>query len=100
MRENMHTTMPDDSPLIISVHGMSKYARDNYNITPALHALIKHLYSQYPRSVVVLFGNPYSTYLFPDAPCLLCGYEDEYEAHDAMVKIVSGSLVARGILPV
>jgi beta-N-acetylhexosaminidase len=96
----LHTYDLHTKPLLISVHGMSKYARDQYSMTPALLTLIQKACRLAHTSIVIVFGNPYSTALLPDAPCLLCGYEDEHEAHDAVISILLGTLPTRGRLPI
>jgi len=100
LHTTLHTHICADTTALISVHGMSKYARDQYGMIPALLELIRTACALTPRSIVILLGNPYSTTLLPDAPCLLCGYEDEKEAHDAVTKILIGALPARGKLPI
>ena len=96
----LHTYNLRTTPLIISVHGMSKYAHDTYGMTSELLKLIESACRKSTNCIVILFGNPYSTTLLPDVPCLLCGYEDETEAHDAVAKILVGTLPPQGRLPV
>lgn len=89
-----------DTPLIISVHSTSRYARDTYGISTQLADQITQLCRTHPQTILVLFASPYSVSFFKDAPCIICAYEDEHAAHEATVDIITGNKQAVGKMPI
>lgn len=87
-------------PLIISIHGTSKYARDNYGIRQEYANYVAQLSARVTQCILVLFANPYSIAYVPKLPCILCAYEDEPEAQRAVGNSICGILACQGILPV
>ncbi len=92
--------MPPDMPLIITVHGTSRYARDRYGISTQVANQITDLCRTHPHTILVLFASPYSVSFFQDAPCIICAYEDEHAAHGATVDIITGNKLAVGKMPI
>jgi beta-N-acetylhexosaminidase len=87
------------SVVVVAVHDMNALRSKNYGVSYATANLINYL-SKKTKVVVCAFGNPYGLRLFSEANQLLCGYEDEPEAHRAVAQILFGALPAKGKLPV
>lgn len=94
------TSLPQDTPLIITLAGTSKYAKDQYGIDRTTRNFIDQLARSHPRTLLVLFANPYAVTFFKTVPSLICAYEDEPEAHEAVAKILIGDAYPLGLLPV
>ncbi|MDP5139898.1 MAG: serine hydrolase, partial [Spirosomaceae bacterium] len=85
--------------VVIGIHDTNSIRSRNYGMTPATVSLINSL-SESTKVVVCMFGNPYGLRLFNSSEYLVCGYEDEPEAHQAVAQVLFGALPARGTLPV
>lgn len=85
--------------VVVGIHDTNSIRSRNYGMTPATVSLINRLQSK-TKVVVCMFGNPYGLRLFDDSEHLVCGYEDEPEAHRSVAQVLFGALPARGTLPV
>ncbi len=61
--------------VVISLHGLSKYASRGYGITNGMKQLVSSL-SLSNKVTLVLFGNPYALEYFPDPSAILLAYDD------------------------
>lgn len=85
--------------VVIGVHDMNSVRSRNYGVSPSTIRLIERL-SKQTRVIVCAFGNPYGLRLFNTPSALICGYEDEPEAHRAIAPILFGGISAKGKLPI
>lgn len=85
--------------VVIGVHDMNALRSRNYGVSPSTLNLIERL-SKQTKVIVCAFGNPYGLRLFTTPQVLICGYEDEPEAHRAIAPIVFGGTTAKGKLPI
>lgn len=85
--------------VVVGVHDTNSLRSRNYGMTPATEKLISELQKS-TKVIVCMFGNPYGLRNFDDSKYLICGYEDEPEAHRAVAQVLFGAIPARGILPV
>jgi beta-N-acetylhexosaminidase len=89
-----------DNPIIITLHGMNKLAREQYGITETIQSAIKKIYAHNTHVILVIFGNPYSASLFKYLPGIICAYQDDVCAQMAATEILLGTLEAKGKLPI
>lgn len=89
--------------VVISLHGLSKYASRGYGIYSGMKQLVASI-SNSNNTVLVLFGNPYALESFPDPSAVLLAYDDDelYQKNAALAlcgqNSISGKLtVSSGI---
>lgn len=97
---NLIEQLPTNCTLIIALHGMNRLARENYGITQTLQENIKQIHAHNAKTMLVIFGNPYSCTLFDYVPGLICAYQDDVDAQISAADILLGRLQATGKLPV
>lgn len=85
--------------VIVGVHGMHNLDSRNFGVVPETINIIRELQKQ-TKVVVCVFGNPYSLKLFDEFETVICGFEDEPEAHIAVANIIFGINGATGKIPV
>lgn len=85
--------------VVVSIHRISNSPYAHFGIGYALEDFIKRLEKK-TRVIVCAFGNPYSLKYFAEASTIVCGYEDEKDAHTAVAEVLFGRLPAKGKLPV
>lgn len=85
--------------IIIALHGMSRFAQDNYGLTDKIIHLINALCIK-KDVILVIFGNPYSLKNFTNASTVICAYEDDKDAQIGAAKVVLGTIRAEGKLPI
>ncbi len=90
------------SLIIVGITNMSQYPAKNFGITPKmLHFL--HLVMASSRTVVTIFGNPFSLNKIPDiekADGLVLTYEDNPLIQNLAAQLIFGAFGAQGALPV
>ena len=86
--------------LIISMHALNKRDNISYGLSNALIESIKSI-SPTQNSILLLFGTPYSLKLLhTTALTIIVGYENDSDAHDAVLNILFGKKEAHGTLPI
>ncbi|UBM57222.1 serine hydrolase [Marinilongibacter aquaticus] len=85
--------------MIVSVHDMNSLRRRNFGVSPSTIDFIEAL-SKKTHVIVCTFGNPYGLMLYDKFPNLICGYEDQPEAYQALAEVLFGGLSSQGKLPV
>jgi len=98
-RQALQSRMRPETPLLVSLHNLSKSPAGRHGITPSLVDWLKRLSDRQPV-VVLVFGTPYSLAQLDDLPTLVCGYEDRAIAHRACGKALAGRTPFLGRLPV
>ena len=85
--------------VILGVHEMHNLDSRNFGVVPETIKIIRELQKQ-TKVIVCVFGNPYSLKLFDEFETVICGFEDEAEAHRAVANIIFGINGASGKIPV
>lgn len=85
--------------IIIAIFGLN-YGPAPFGIRTHVQNFINRVCQEHPKTVIVLFGNPYALSLFPKAPALIAAYEDHPSAQEAAANVIIGALKPDGILPV
>ncbi len=85
--------------VVVSLHGMTPYARSQYGVSNATLRLLDDLRKR-TRVVLVVFGNPYSLGLFDDIDWVLEAYEENETTQDLAAQALFGVFGVRGRLPV
>lgn len=93
-------TCIDADVVIVGVYGMNKWADRHYGIDPQLHDLLAHVQAAGKRTILVLFGTPYSIAYFDSTHTIIMAYEDDPCAQCAAARVIGGGLQPRGRLPV
>lgn len=92
----------DYDTLILCVHQMNYWIRDNYRFTSTLRSVINRFAKKH-KVILCLMGNPYAfrSYTFTDAPrALIVAYERNQMAEISVAKAIFGSIPFQGRLPV
>ena len=85
--------------VLISLHDMSSYARQNFGISQSSIDLIEKL-NQKTKVILVLFGSPYSLKYFDRIGHVLVANEENQTAQDLAAQALFGAFPIRGRLPV
>ncbi len=85
--------------VIIGLHDMSSYARDNFGLSVSQRTLIEKLQEK-TKVVLVVFGNPYSLKYFDKIDWVLQAYESNEHAQDLAAQALFGAFSIQGRLPV
>ncbi|MEN9684968.1 MAG: hypothetical protein RLZZ28_754 [Bacteroidota bacterium] len=84
--------------VIAGLHNFSRRPANNFGISnPAIY-LINGL--QQPKTITLVFGNPYALKNVAGAPNLIACYEDDAVVQEAAFALLEGRAQARGKLPV
>jgi len=86
--------------VVLSVHNINKKSANKLDVGYNVQNFVKRLEQKAQKVVVCVFGNPYSLKYFPEATALVCGYEDDPDAYQAMARVLFGKISAMGKLPV
>lgn len=86
--------------VVLSVHDINKKSANKLEVGYNVQNFVKRLEQKAQKVVVCVFGNPYSLKYFPEPAALICGYEDDPTAYQAMARILFGEIPAVGKLPV
>jgi len=88
--------------LIIGLHNMTGYPADSFHLSRQGLQIVDTL-SKVTRTILVVFGNPYSMKLIPGlihSESILLAYQDFPETELAAAEVIFGGIPARGQLPV
>lgn len=85
--------------VVIGVHNYSRRPQGNYGLSVPSVQLISGLL-QLPKSVLMMFGNPYALKNFCTAKNSLLCYEDDVYTQQAAFEILTGKQSPQGKLPV
>lgn len=85
--------------LLISVHPGSRLATKEFGITQQSIQLIRQI-SKSKKTIISVFGNPYSLQLFGGLSSVVMAYEDDLMVHDLCVQALFGARSFTGKLPV
>jgi beta-N-acetylhexosaminidase len=75
--------------VIVAVHQINKYPKDNYGITSDLCSLVSQLKDK-TRVLMVCFGNPYSMRNFPGMESTVFAFGDDEAYHKSAAKTIWG----------
>lgn len=85
--------------VLVSLHGMSQRASQNYGISRNAISFVNALNKQVPV-ILVAFGNAYSLRNFDEVDCVLTTYEDGDDVEDLAAQALFGAFAVQGRLPV
>lgn len=85
--------------VVVGVHNYSRRPQGNYGLSVPSVQLISGLL-QLPKSVLMMFGNPYALKNFCTAKNSLLCYEDDVYTQQAAFEILTGKQSPQGKLPV
>ena len=86
--------------VVLSVHDINKKSANKLEVGYNVQNFVRRLEQKAQKVVVCVFGNPYSLKYFPEPNALICGYEDDPTAYQAMARVLFGEIPAVGKLPV
>lgn len=84
--------------IIVGLHNYSRRPANNFGLSAASVYLLNAL--QQPKTLTVVFGNPYALKNIATAPNLVEAYEDDEVIQAAAVDLIAGRIQAKGKLPV
>jgi beta-N-acetylhexosaminidase len=86
--------------IIIAVGDMNTNISKNFGISGNLLNFVKQMRSKNKKTVVILFGTPYSLDFFADTDTCIVAYEDVPVMQEAIFDLLCGRLQATGKLPI
>ncbi|HUM52707.1 MAG TPA: glycoside hydrolase family 3 N-terminal domain-containing protein, partial [Chitinophagales bacterium] len=85
--------------VIVDVQDMSRFAAKNFGITENSKTFLYQLNKQ-NKTILTVFGTPYSLKYFQDFNNVIVGFNEEEEAESITAQIIFGARGADGFLPV
>ncbi len=85
--------------VIVSLHGMSQHARNNFGLKDSTLDFLKSLREE-TDVVLVIFGNPYSLRFFDDFDKVIVAYDDDRLTQNITAQALFGAIPFKGRLPV
>jgi beta-N-acetylhexosaminidase len=85
--------------VVIGLHNVGRYPANNFGLSSAGIELVNKLQQQ-TKSVLFVFGNPYSIKNFCNSTNLIACYEDDPITQNSAVDMLEGKLKYHGHLPV
>lgn len=98
-RQSLLQTLSGQEIVIVGLHNMSQYARNNFGLNQSTLDFLYQL-NQQTKVVLCVFGNPYSLKYFDRFEWVLCSYNDEELTQDLSAQALFGANAFRGRLPV
>ena len=86
---NMVSKLEVYDMVIVAVHQINKYPKDNYGITLDLCSLVSQLKDK-TRVTIVCFGNPYSMINFPNLNTTVFAFGDDEPYYNAAAETIWG----------
>lgn len=93
--------LPKGTVLVGSLHKLNRYPgeKEQYGYADGQLQVIRYLAAQ-KQSLLLLYGVPYLSNHFCNAPALLIAYEDQAAFQNNIIRILEGVIGANGTLPV
>ncbi len=85
--------------VLLDIQNMSRFASKNYGTTTPEISFIQQVLEQ-NKTILTVFGSPYSLKYFQYAGTILCAYSEDKEAQEIAAQILFGARGAEGTLPV
>ncbi len=92
-------TFKDKDIVIVSLHGLNKYIKQNFGLSQQTIQFINQLSLQ-TKVILVSFNSPYALKNFDKANWLLQAYEDDATMQDLAAQSLFGAIGINGKLPV
>ena len=89
----------DTDTVIVALFTLNSDPQLNFGITPNARIIIERL-ANTKKIILVMCGSPYALKLFEHIPTIVVAYEDDPDAQEAAAKVITGSLIPSGRLPV
>lgn len=86
--------------IVMSVHKITSNPQEAYGVPSEALQLLDSLRQLGKRTVVCLFGTPYSLNVIPEADAIIVGYEADQYAQEVAAQIVFGSVNSMGQLAI
>jgi len=86
--------------VVVALHKVNGRAQDNYGIPAGTHQLLDSLVSLGKKTVICVFGNPYSLDTLPKTDAVILGYDNDPAAQEAAAQIILGRQNSTGMLAV
>jgi beta-N-acetylhexosaminidase len=84
--------------VIVGLHNYSRRPANNFGLSGASVYLLNGL--QQPKTITLVFGNPYALKNMASAPNLVACYEDDEVIQSAAADLLAGTIQPKGKLPV
>lgn len=85
--------------VIVGLMGMNNKSSEKYGLSQAALDFLAQLQKR-QKTVVTVFGNPYSLKYFDASTHLLCAYDEDTLMQKAVPQVIFGAIKADGLLPV
>ncbi|MDR3623818.1 MAG: glycoside hydrolase family 3 N-terminal domain-containing protein [Chlamydiales bacterium] len=86
------------STIVISLFDLSRFSKDNFNVSSSTLKLISALQGR--PVILVLFGSPYALSLFDSVETIMVAYEDDPDTRESAMDAIFGTFVPSGKLPI
>jgi beta-N-acetylhexosaminidase len=97
--EELLTKLKNYEVVIVGVHNTNIFNNKTFGISENAKKFIAKLQLQ-NKTILTVFGNPYSLKFFTEAPHLVCAYEDNEVTQKLVPQLLFGGITANGKIPV
>lgn len=97
--DNILKDLSKHSLVIVNLQNLSRYASSGFGVTASTQQFLKQLDNQ-KRTIVAIFGSPYTLEKLKDLNHVIVAYEESVEAQEMAAQIIFGARVATGKVPV
>lgn len=100
--EKLLTKLNDYDIILVSVHNLSVYPKNNYKFDAGLAEALNKI-AGHPNAILGFFGNPYALATVSNKKLFhatILSYEESEAAQTSMAQIIFGALPAKGKLPI
>lgn len=97
--EELLTKLKNYEVVIVGLHNTNIFNNKTFGISENAKKFIAKLQLQ-NKTILTVFGNPYSLKFFTEAPHLICAYEDNEVTQKLVPQLLFGGITANGKIPV
>ncbi len=86
--------------VVVALHHVSSSSVKGYDIAPEALHMIDTLRQAGKKTVVCIFGTPYSLDILPESDAMVVAYQDDASAQEAAAQVIAGTIESKGVLAV
>lgn len=86
--------------ILVTIHNPRSWSYAHHDVPQGILTLIASLKARNKNVMVAIFGSPYSKKHIQNIDIILFGYDNNSMAHQAVLDVVTGKIMAQGKLPI
>jgi beta-glucosidase-like glycosyl hydrolase len=97
--ETFATSLQCDD-ILVTIHNPHSWIYSHHEVPEGILTLLTALKAKNKNMMVAIFGSPYSAKHIQNIDVILLGYDNNSMAHQAVLDVVTGKIMAQGKLPI